>query len=115
MIVCIPVNPDGTVDRRWGKARSVAVATADSGRIAGWTEVEVGWDRLHDEGTEGSHHARVVRFVREHEVTDVLAGHMGEGMQHTLGKLGVRVHLGADGDARAALEGLVSSDEDRPA
>jgi predicted Fe-Mo cluster-binding NifX family protein len=114
MIVCIPINPDGTVDHRWGKAHSVALAAVDGGAIRTWTVNEVEWDRLHDEGTEGSHHARVVRFLREHDVTDVLAGHMGGGMQTTLGKLGVRVRLGAAGDARAAVESLAASSEDQP-
>jgi predicted Fe-Mo cluster-binding NifX family protein len=65
--------------------------------------IEVGWNALHDAGTEGSHHARVVRFLREQAVTDVVAHHMGDAMHNTLGKLGIRVHLGAEGDARTAV------------
>jgi hypothetical protein len=59
MIVCVPVTVDGLVAPRWGRARRVAVAVVDGDRIIDWREAEVAWDVLHDEGTEGAHHARV--------------------------------------------------------
>ncbi len=98
-IVCIPVTADGQVAHGWGKAPAVAVARVDGGDILEWRVESVGWDVLHDSG-EGNHHARVVRFVRDNEVTIVVAGHMGPPMQEMLGKLGVLTVLGAEGDAR---------------
>lgn len=104
MTYAAPVTRDGRIDERWGRAPRLAVATVEQGVIASWEVHEVGWDVAHDEGTEGAHHARVVRFLREHEVTCVVAQHMGQGMARTLGAMGVRVVPAAVGvDARAAV------------
>ncbi len=103
MVVCIPVTPDGQVGHSWGRADRVAVAETADGSIARWEEFGVGWDRLHDEDGEGAHHARIARFVAEHAVRLVIAGHMGPPMEHMLGRMGVEVRLGASGDARAAV------------
>lgn len=102
-IVCVPVDRAGQVGASWGKAEQVAVASIDGGQVREWRPMIVDWDTLHDTGMPGSHHARVARFIQEHGVTDVVARHMGEPMRVMLGKLGVRVHLDADGDARAAV------------
>ncbi len=104
MIVCVPVTPDGQVDSSWGRAPRVAIADADGGRISSWEEHAVGWDVLHDVGTEGGHHARVASFLRDHGVEAVVAGHMGPPMVQMLGKMGIPVRLDARGDARAAVE-----------
>ena len=103
MIVCVPVTNDGMVDPRWGKADWVAVADVADGEIVSWQEIEVSWSKLHDEGTPGSHHARVVRFLREHKIEAVVANHMGEGMVRMLATMDLPVHFGAAGDARAAV------------
>jgi predicted Fe-Mo cluster-binding NifX family protein len=76
--------------------------------IEDWQEFAVGWDRLHDSGTESGHHARVARFLRDHAVEVVAADHMGPPMEHMLGKMGIRVHLRAAGNAREALLGLLN-------
>ena len=68
-----------------------------------WTEHDVEWDTLHDAGGEGQHHARIARFVKEHEVDLVVAGHMGQPMAHMLDKMDVALSLGAAGDAREAV------------
>jgi predicted Fe-Mo cluster-binding NifX family protein len=102
MRVCVPVTPAGQIDR-WGRARQVAVAQVLSGEIVDWQLSDVGWDELHDAGTEGGHHARVARFVREQGAEAVVATHMGADMAHMLHRLGVTVHLGAGGDARTAV------------
>jgi len=107
MVVCIPLAPDGSIDPRWGRAQRMAVAELTSGLVTGWTEFEVGWDSLHDEGTEGAHHARIARFLKDHSVEAVVAGHMGPPMVHMLEKMGVKVTLDATGSARvAALRAL---------
>lgn len=107
MIVCIPVTLDGNIDPRWGRADWVAIADVQGGKIQKWLEVEVSWSRLHDEGTEGSHHARVVKFLREHGVEAVVVNHMGEGMTRMLKTMEIPVYLGASGDARAAVQEMV--------
>ncbi len=109
MIVCVPIAAGGLIGPSWGRAASVAVADVDGDDIHNWRELDVGWDRLHDEGTEGSHHARIARFIREHEVEAVFAEHMGPPMEHMLGKLGVAVHLGASGSAADAVRSAARS------
>jgi predicted Fe-Mo cluster-binding NifX family protein len=91
------------IDPRWGKADWVAVAEVVDGEIDTWQVVEVSWSRLHDEGTPGSHHARVATFLREHEVEAVVANHIGPGMVKMLDTMNLPVHLGAAGNARAAV------------
>jgi len=80
------------------------VADLVDGELVTWREVEVSWSRLHDEGTPGSHHARVVRFLREERVEAVVAGHIGDGMIRMLDTMGLPVHLGAIGNAREAVQ-----------
>ena len=67
-----------------------------------WTLVDVGWDRAHDEGSHGSHHARVATFLRENSVQVVAVDHVGEGMRRMLPSLGIRLVEGVAGPARAA-------------
>ncbi len=102
MVVCLPVTVDGAVDPSWGRAQRVAVAEVTDGVVASWKEFDVGWDALHDAEGEGAHHARLARFLLEHRVDAVAAGHMGAPMEHMLGRMGLRVALGASGDARQA-------------
>jgi len=102
MIVCIPVTEEGFVDPGWGRADRVAVAKVTASAIDAWQEFDVGWGRLHDSGPEGGHHARIANFLKEHAVEAVIAGHMGPPMEHMLGKMGIKVHLGAVGRAREA-------------
>ncbi len=102
MKVCVPIGPGGVVGQRWGKADRVAVADITSGAISSWEEFDVGWDVLHDQGTEGSHHARVVKFLRDNRVEVVAAPHVGPGMVRMLDTMGVRLVTGAAGDARTA-------------
>ncbi len=108
MKVCVPVMIDGRIDPRWGRAGRVAVADIRDGRVESWEEHEVRWDQLHDEGTEGSHHARVARFLMDHHVEVVVANHMGAGMQQMLQRIGVTLRLGAAGDARTAVTSALS-------
>lgn len=108
MIVCVPVTEDGAVDPRWGRAARVVLARLAGGQIVSWEEHAVAWDALHDIGTEGGHHARVARFLQDHGVEVVVAGHMGPPMVQLLGKLRIVAKLGADGDARRAVESVAT-------
>jgi predicted Fe-Mo cluster-binding NifX family protein len=102
MVICVPVTSGGEVDGSWGRAPRVAVANVEGETVDRWQEFDVGWDELHDTGTEGGHHARVARFVQEHGVQLVIARHVGPDMLHMLERMGVSVQLGASGDARQA-------------
>ncbi len=111
MIVCVPVTATGEIDPRWGRAGRVAVAEVVDGGVVRWEESDVGWDRAHDEGAEGAHHARVARFLQANGVQVVVAHHMGDPMVHMLGRMGIEVWLGASGDPRRAVL-AASSGED---
>ncbi len=102
MVICVPVTPDGMVDGGFGRAPRVAVFRIEAGEVATATVHDVRWDELHDTGPEGSHHARIARFLIDNGVEGVAAGHVGPPMQHTMAKMGIRVWLGAAGEARAA-------------
>ena len=102
VVICIPVSTEGVVGHSWGRAPRVAVVRIEGGQIISMTEHDVAWDVLHDEGPEGSHHARVARFLKDEGVGVVVAGHMGGPMAHMLQQMGIRVQLGATGSARAA-------------
>ena len=103
MVICLAVADDGCIDPRWGRAQRVVIATVEAGAITRWEEFDVSWNTLHDTGPEGTHHARVARFLREHQVDTVLAHHMGEGMARMLQKMGVTVRLGIVGNARQTV------------
>ncbi len=111
MIICVPVTADGLVEPRWGRAPRVAIAHVEHGSVGRWEETDVNWDRLHDEGGEGVHHARVARFLRERNVDAVLAEHMGPGMEVMLARMGITVWLGAAGDARSAVAARAGATE----
>ena len=100
MKVCVPVTADGQVDPRWGRADRVAVADIADGEIRDWQEFTVGWGTLHDQGTEGAHHARVARFLRDNLVQAIAVHHVGPGMQRMLASMGIQVVAGQSGDAQ---------------
>lgn len=89
MNVMLPVNADGTVELRFGRAHFVAVAEFDGDQLTNWTVDEVNWDVLHDEGTHGHHHARMVRYIKEHNVERIGFVGMGQSMMNTLNKANV--------------------------
>lgn len=106
MKICIPITSAGTVDSRWGRAERVAVADVENGTVAEWTEFDVGWGMLHDTGPPGAHHARIARFLRDHQVQAVAVDHVGMGMQRMLTTMGIRIDTGHSGDARVAASRL---------
>ncbi|MCL2735307.1 MAG: NifB/NifX family molybdenum-iron cluster-binding protein [Propionibacteriaceae bacterium] len=102
-----------------GRAHSIAVASIDDATISSWEEFEVRWDLSHDMPADpvvaisekgdapagcghGSHHARIVRFMKEHQVEAVVTGHIGPPMAHTLDLMGITVVTQATGGARQA-------------
>ena len=109
LVVCIPVSTGRQMGHSWGKAARVAVVTVADGAITDWAEHAVAWDETHDTGTEGSHHARVVRFLLDQHITTVIAEHMGPPMANTLGKMGIDTHIGVSGDAEAAVLAVASA------
>jgi predicted Fe-Mo cluster-binding NifX family protein len=102
-IACIPVTPDGQVGGGFGRAPRVAIARTQGGALTDWQEIPVGWDVLHDTGTEGGHHARVARFLMDHAVELVVVSHLGDGMRRMLEGMGVALVTGAEGEARSAV------------
>jgi len=98
--VCVPITAEGEVDPRWGRADRVVVA----GAVRSWQQHDVGWASAHDAGTEGAHHARIARFLREQTVDTVAVDRVGAGMQRMLVSMGVRFVTGLSGDARAAAQ-----------
>lgn len=107
MIVCVPVTPADEVDHSWGRAPRVAVADVQNGEVVAWQVFDVSWDTLHDTGTDGSHHARVSRFLKEHGVQAVVAPHMGPPMVNILDRMGIGVRYVEGGDARHAVVAAV--------
>ncbi len=103
MTVAAAVDPEGSLGHSWGKARSVVIGEVEDGQVVAWQPHDVSWDRVHDEGTSGAHHARVATFVRAHGVQLVLADHVGGGMRRMLGTMGVVLVEGVAGDARSAM------------
>jgi len=99
-----------------GRATAIAVARVEDSQILSWEEIEVRWDLSHDQPgparpgeqpSHGAHHARIVSFMKEHEVEAVVTGHAGPPMVHTLGLMGIPIVQGAAGDARqAALDAV---------
>jgi predicted Fe-Mo cluster-binding NifX family protein len=102
MIVCLPVTADGQMGQSWGRADRVAIAEVGASGISQWDEFQVGWDQTHDLSEHGEHHERIARFLTDHHVACVVAGHMGPLMVQMLGEMGIAVRLGAAGEARSA-------------
>ena len=78
--VCVPITESGEIDGHWGRAPRVAIADVEGGVVKSWQEFEVGWGDLHETDTEGGHHARIARFLGEHEA-EIRSG-AGDGAGH---------------------------------
>ena len=72
------------------------------GTIADWQVHEVSWDVLHDDSTHGSHHARVVTFLRNNGIQAIVVDHVGEGMQRMLSTMDIPLLPATPGDAKAS-------------
>lgn len=109
MIIATPVTEDGRSAAAWGRAHWVGVADVEDDAVRSWQVHEVGWDVSHDEGTHGSHHARIVRFLKEEGVQAVVVDHMGEGMQRVMNTMGIPLLPASPGDAQASVLAAVAS------
>ena len=107
MIVATPVNADGQSAAAWGKAHWIGVAALEGGAVTDWHIHEVAWDVSHDEGTHGSHHARIVRFLKENAITAVVVDHMGPGMVQVMQTMGIPLLPATPGDAQASVVAAV--------
>lgn len=108
MIVATPVTCDGRTAHAWGRAHWLGIAEVTGPRVTSWTIHEVGWDDLHDAGTHGSHHARVVRFLKEQGVQVVVVDHVGPGMARVLESMQIPVLPATPGDARESILAAVA-------
>ena len=122
MILAVNISGD-QVGGGLGHAHTMAVADVQDKQIKSWEEFEVRWDQSHpsgghDEahgpgGSHGSHHARIVKFMKEHNVEAVVTGHIGDPMAHTLDLMGIDIVM-AGGDAKelavAAVDALAAAD-----
>ncbi|WP_420176392.1 NifB/NifX family molybdenum-iron cluster-binding protein [Luteococcus sp. OSA5] len=107
MIVATPTTADGQTAAAWGKAHWIGLADVRSGaegpEVVGWQIHEVAWDESHDAGTHGSHHARIVRFLKENQVQAIVVDHMGEGMQRVVRNMQIPLLPATPGDAQASV------------
>jgi predicted Fe-Mo cluster-binding NifX family protein len=113
MNICVPVTADGSVGSSWGRSPRMRIVRIEQGAIVAFEDHDVGWDTVHDAGSEGSHHARIARFLRDQGIEAVVAGHMGDPMVRMLEEMRIRVRLGATGAANAAALAM-AADAGRP-
>ena len=73
------------------------------GEVVDWTEHAVGWDQTYGVDVMGNHHARVMRFMQDKDVSDVVAADVCDNMRRSLEAKGVTLHVDFAGDARAAV------------
>jgi predicted Fe-Mo cluster-binding NifX family protein len=109
MIVATPVTADGQSAAAWGRAHWIGVADVADGEVGAWQIHEVAWDASHDEGSHGSHHARIVRFLKEQAIQAVVVDHMGPGMVRVMETMGIPLLPATPGDARASVLAAVAA------
>lgn len=109
MIIATPVDQFGAAAGSWGKAHWIAIAEVTDAAIASWQVHEVAWDVSHDAGTHGSHHARVVKFLKEQGVQAIVVDHVGPGMQRMLTTMGIPMLPATPGDAKASVLAAIAS------
>ena len=109
MIIATPVTAEGESAAAWGKAHWIGLAEVVEGRLDSWQVHEVAWDVSHDQGTHGSHHARIVGFLRDHGVQAVVVDHMGEGMRRVMAAMGIPLLPASPGDARSSVLAAVAA------
>ncbi len=113
MKITAPVDDNGMLAPGFGRARKMAIATFEEKTLVDYEVIDVGWDILHDEGPHGSHHGRIVRFLKEHDIDRVLCAGMGESMAHTINKMGLPLFRHDPIDIRQALDEVAAYPVDR--
>lgn len=109
MKIATPVDATGQSAHAWGRAHWIAVAEVSDGIIASWQVHEVAWDELHDSGTHGSHHARVVTFLKDQGIQAIVVDHVGEGMARMLATMSIPLLPATPGDAQQSVLAAVAS------
>ena len=109
MKLATPVDANGLSAHAWGRAHWIAVAEFSADALTGWEVYEVAWDESHDSGTHGSHHARIVRFLKDERIDAVVVDHMGEGMVRVMNTMGIPILTATPGDARASILAAVAA------
>ena len=109
MKIATPVDVEGQSSHSWGRAHWVAVAEVTDGVIASWQVHEVSWDDLHDTGTSGSHHARVVTFLKDQGIQAIVVDHVGDGMRQMLATMSIPLLPTTPGDAKASVVAAVQA------
>lgn len=109
MRIATPVDHAGQSSPTWGKAHWIAVGDVADGAVSNWQVHEVQWDVLHDAGTHGSHHARVVTFLKEQGIEAVVVDHVGEGMRRMLATMDIPMLPMTPGDAQASAVAAVAT------
>lgn len=108
MLIATPVDAQGQSAHAWGRAHWIAVADVADGKIVDWQVHEVSWDELHDSSSHGSHHARVVTFLKENGIQAIVVDHVGEGMQRMLATMGIPLLPASAGDAKQSVLAAVN-------
>jgi predicted Fe-Mo cluster-binding NifX family protein len=103
MKIATPVDAAGQSAHAWGRAHWIAVAEVTDAAIASWRVHEVSWDVLHDDSTHGSHHARVVTFLKDQGIQAIVVDHVGEGMQRMLTTMAIPLLPASPGDAQTSV------------
>lgn len=103
MKIATPVDTAGHFAHAWGHAHWIAVADVTEGAITDWEVHEVDWDDLHDAGTHGSHHARIVTFLKEQQIQAIVVDHVGEGMRRILATMSIPMLPATPGDAKESV------------
>ena len=103
MKIATPVDAAVKSAPAWGRAHWVAVADVTEGVITDWQVHEVSWDDLHDAGTHGSHHARIVTFLKDQQIQAIVVDHVGEGMQRMLATMSIPMLPASPGDAKLSV------------
>ncbi|MCL5101992.1 MAG: hypothetical protein M1544_01380 [Candidatus Marsarchaeota archaeon] len=78
-----------------GRAPKVAIIKESNGKVESIEEIDVKWGESHEREQEGLHHASIAKFIKEHNVNEVVAAGAGPNMQGMLGRLKVVLRFGS--------------------
>ncbi|MGC8571671.1 MAG: NifB/NifX family molybdenum-iron cluster-binding protein [Candidatus Micrarchaeia archaeon] len=78
-----------------GRAPRVAIIYTKDGKVEKIEEIDVRWDKTHENEQEGLHHASVAKFIKEHKVNEIIASGSGPDMRRMLERLGLTIKIGS--------------------